>query len=686
MKRLFYITVFLFSLFSFSQSEEIDNLMIELAYQNRDSSKVNTSIRLIKALYEIDDYKRALKHIDQAQRLSKTINYTKGSAETNYYKALIYTAQQDYYNAIDNYSRSKKFYQQLKDTLGIAKVNNSIGLIEIRRGNYPEGLRHSLSAINVFENKELKGELSKAYNNLAEAYFNTDQVDKAMEFNVKALKVRKDLGDSLGIKTSTKNIANLYSIRKEHRKAIEYYEKVLSILNQDTDQALRGEVLPKLGNEYLQFKEYDKATEVLIEGLRYSRSVGDNEGILRSLNAIGNLNLIRRNFRTAEAQINEAYAIAERLSNKPELLKNYKLHVKLDSTKGRFQNAFIWQNRYYALKSEIEKEKQPKVISNYDNLDLETNPSPEDLNSDETETSSTVNNDVDIKRLTQLKWLTYVLIGLLGITFIVLLYNQNRKQKQKEYFSGLEEEKQILQKENDTYLEKVTNLEEINKVKDRLFSIVSHDLKDSISSIKAFLDLLKEGNLTREEFYNLLPELSENADNASLLLYNLLNWSKSQMQNLESKPTRFNIKDVFETKVALVEQKVEQKRIVLIDESQNDYVFADRSMIEIVVQNLVTNAVKFSKVGDIITISSQEVNGNIIFCVEDTGIGISKENIDKLFGNEAFTTAGTDNESGTGLGLTICKELVELNNGKIWVESQIGVGSKFFVELPKASH
>ncbi|NNE32104.1 MAG: HAMP domain-containing histidine kinase, partial [Winogradskyella sp.] len=239
---------------------------------------------------------------------------------------------------------------------------------------------------------------------------------------------------------------------------------------------------------------------------------------------------------------------------------------------------------------------------------------------------------------------------------------------------------------NEAILEQTHHLEEVNQVKDKLFSIVSHDLKDSISSIKAFLDLLKEESISQEEFNDLIPELSENANNASSLLFNLLNWSKSQMQNLEPKPELFNIQDVFRTKIALVEQKVEDKRIVLIDESQRDFVYADQSMIEIVIQNLITNAVKFSRTGDVITISNQDVNGKALICVEDTGVGISRENIDKLFNaNKNFTTVGTKNEKGTGLGLTIAKDLIELNEGRIWVESTETVGSKFYIELPKSA-
>ena len=676
-QQLMILTALLFALFVPAQNEQVDELILEIAFQTKDSAKVDSSLKLIDALYKTEDYKKALLYIDQTQQLASKINYTKGSAEANYYRALIYSNKNDYYNALDNYTKSRNFYAQLNDTLGIAKVSNSIGLIEIKRGNYNTGLRNSLAAIEVFEKRQLKDELSKAYNNLAEAYQQTHQIEKALEFNEKALKVRTQLGDSTGMKFSTKNIAMLYSERKEHRKAIEFYEQTLNLLNPITDENLRGEILPRIGFEYLQFREYDKATNYLLEGLQYNRQTDNQEGILMSLNAIGYLNIEQNKLKLAEIQLAEALEIAEQTNNKPELLKNYRLQITLDSTRGYYQNAFNWQRKYFNLKETLAAEKQPEIFDIDDSNIAESiiDGATTDI-SNEDESNASVDQKFEIA--------TYLLgIGLL-IALISLFVTGLQYNKAKQAQIGLEAKNKQLTEQNSVILEQTQHLEEINKVKDRLFSIVSHDLKDSISSIKGFLDLLKEDSITKEEFNELIPELSENANNASLLLYNLLNWSKSQMQNLEPKPELFNVQEVFQTKISLIEQKAEQKRLAVIDESQRDYVYADRSMIEIVIQNLLTNAVKFSRVGDVITVTSQDFGDKIRLSVEDTGVGISKENIDKLFKNDAFTTIGTKNEKGTGLGLTICKELVELNNGKIWVESTPNVGSKFFVELPKA--
>jgi len=677
MKQLITLTaILLTTFFSFSQTKEQDSLALQLAFQKQDSVKVDISIELIKSFFESNDHQRALSYISRTEKLSSTLQYHKATAEIKYYKALIYAKGDDYFNALDNYNKSLALFGQLQDSLGIAKVNNSIGLIEIKRGNYNKGLRYSLSAIDIFERKNLRNELSLAYNNLAEAYFNTNQVDKALEYNLKALRIREQLNDSNGIKASTKNIAILYSMRKEHRKAIEYFEKLLTYLDNETDETLRGDILPRIGAEYLQFNDYTKAATYLLEGLKLNRATNNKAGKLKSLNNLSKLNLQLNKVRLAEIQLSEAYGLTKQVSDDDELLKNYKLRVAIDSIKGDYRNAFHWQREYHTLKNTLDKKNATPIVFEDP---YETNNSIDTNLPD-----NNIYQTSDTKALKRTKLIAYGLGAgflILLISLIAMLINGKGK---KNALIELEETNKQYKLQNDSLLEQTIHLEEMNQVKDRLFSIVSHDLKDSITGVKAFLDLLKEDSISKEEFDELIPELSDNADNAAALLLNLLNWSKSQMQNLEPKPELFNIQDVFSDKMSLIEKKVEQKRIILLDESIKDFVYADRDMIEIVIQNLLANAIKFTKVGDVITVSNRERNGNVLICIEDTGVGISEENQEKLFKNGGFTTRGTNAEKGTGLGLSICKQLVELNYGQIWVESEPNLGSKFFVELPKA--
>ena len=405
-----------------------------------------------------------------------------------------------------------------------------------------------------------------------------------------------------------------------------------------------------------------------------------------TLNNLGELNLKEDRLKIAQKQLLEAGTLAESLNQKKELLKNYQLRKVLDSTERNFQQAFEWQRKYFNLKELLEKENNRTLNSKVNSIPLELNPNFDKAPSDETlETSlSTKDGLLDLEEFNKYKIIFYALVGALAfvLVFIVMLYLKRNNNIR--YAQELEEKNIKLQLQNDAFQERTRHLESVNNVKDKLFSIVSHDLKDSLSSINGFIDLLKDGSLSREEFDNLIPELSENANNASLLLFNLLNWSKSQMQSLEPKPSLFDIQEVFEAKTKLIEQRLESKGINLVDHSLRDFAYADRSMIEIVIQNLLANALKFCKNGDTITISNHISNGSCVISVADTGVGISKDNISKLFKNNSFSTMGTNNEKGTGLGLSICKELVELNHGKIWVESTLNVGTTFYVELPKS--
>lgn len=688
MRKIITLILFLSVHFGFAQTEDIDSLSIQLAYQEQDSLKVNTSLELIELLYDINDFDRALKHIVLSEKLSNSLSYSKGIAQTTYYKALIYAQRNDYINALSGFEKSKVLFKQLNDTLGIAKVNNSIGLLEIKRGNYAKGLQYALSSIEELEKRNLTNELKQSYSNLAEVYYNINATDKAIEFYHKALEIQNELNDIKGINESSYYLAELFSIKKEHRKAIDYYEKILNNTSANND-SLKGKIYPKIGGEYLKFNDYEQARKYLVKGYNINYKSKDKSSFLTVLNNLGELNLHQKRLKLAEKQLGQAGTIAKELNNKTELLRHYKLMKALDSTKRRFDRAFVWQREYYELRKELNKN-NITVDLNTDlqaNLELDPNFDKQQTKPDSnitTKPKTPVNTSNSKQKLDRFKLIFYALLAALVIvsTFLILIYL--KRNSTIKYTQVLEEKNLKIQLQNEAFQEQTKHLENVNNVKDKLFSIVSHDLKDSLSSINGFIDLLNDGSLSREEFDNLIPELSENANSATLLLFNLLNWSKSQMHSLEPKPSLFDVQEVFEDKVKLIEKRLESKNINLVDRSLRDFAYADRSMFEIVIQNLLANALKFSKSGDTITISNHISNGSCIISVADTGVGISKKNIEKLFKNNAFTTLGTNNEKGTGLGLSICKELIELNNGKIWVESAQGVGSTFYVQLPKA--
>lgn len=226
----------------------------------------------------------------------------------------------------------------------------------------------------------------------------------------------------------------------------------------------------------------------------------------------------------------------------------------------------------------------------------------------------------------------------------------------------------------------------MNKLKDRLFSIISHDLRGPLINLNDIIKMLNEGMITEEEFKSFVPQLSKNIGYTTGLLENLLFWSKSQLQGEVVKPVYFNLKEVSINILHLFENTIKEKDILIENNIQlNSKVYADKDMIQLVVRNLISNAVKFSKRGGSIKLTTRTEGNNTILCVKDTGVGISEADQKKLFEQETFTTRGTDNEQGTGLGLLLCKDFIEKNGGSIWVESELGRGSKFCIRIPNGN-
>ena len=231
------------------------------------------------------------------------------------------------------------------------------------------------------------------------------------------------------------------------------------------------------------------------------------------------------------------------------------------------------------------------------------------------------------------------------------------------------------------------NLKKLNTSKDRFFSIISHDLRSPFNSIIGFSEILynKTENFNIAEIKEMAEAIYKTSQETYTLLNNLLEWSGTQTGRIKFEPANIGIYDVVISTIDLLNDNAKKKDIAIsIDIQKQMLVFADRNMITTVVRNLLSNAIKFTPEKGSIIIASQDTDKFIEVSVTDTGVGIKPEDIKKLFRLETdFSTPGTANEKGTGLGLILCSEFIAKNNGDIRVESEIGIGTRFIVRLPK---
>lgn len=252
----------------------------------------------------------------------------------------------------------------------------------------------------------------------------------------------------------------------------------------------------------------------------------------------------------------------------------------------------------------------------------------------------------------------FVFIALYAIKFIVWSYEKSLRKKREE-------------------------LKELNFFKDKLFTIISHDLRSPIAATSQLIDILEHQEVGQQEFKTYMGELKETVGHTRELVDNLLHWARNQMKQREMTPAPVDTRQLVEEVLISIERQAVTKNVRLINEaSEEPQPFADGETLRIIIRNLVVNAIKFTRPGDFVKVTTQLTEGNFIIGVQDSGIGIPREKQAMLLKQIHFTTSGTAREKGSGIGLMICRDLTERNKGTLTFTSEPGIGTTFFITLP----
>lgn len=280
-------------------------------------------------------------------------------------------------------------------------------------------------------------------------------------------------------------------------------------------------------------------------------------------------------------------------------------------------------------------------------------------------------------------WMTFPFIAfaifVLGASMYLYLRARSRilLQKQKELERIIEERTEEIRNKNE-------ELEKSNQTKNMFFSIISHDLKSPFSGLLGILELLNEpGEVPAERHNNMLKLAYQSANNTYKLLENLLTWASTQMNKVTFDPYSFNLSDLIHKNIQLNKEQALRKEIQIVEDfSDCICLFADLQMIDTVIRNLLTNAIKFTHPGGEIKLSARVKENEVMISIADSGIGLTLAQIDKLFDVGVTRRNGTSGEKGTGLGLLICREFINKNNGKIWATQNHPNGTIIHFTLP----
>ncbi|WP_378176494.1 tetratricopeptide repeat protein [Aquimarina sp. SS2-1] len=603
--------------------------------------------------------------IEKAENISKILikkggelNYHNGLGELYLIQGMLFKRNKKYLEAIRSYENSEKNFRKANNLKGIARVFNTRSILESHRGNVEKSIDYLLEAKMYHEKLRDSAGLVIIYNNLASHYAGLDNLNESERYFNEAIMIRKKIGMLHNIGMVMNNLAFIYLQNGKPDKARAMLPEALSINKKNGINASIAHSYSIMAEVELYEKNYEKAKKYYEKSLSISVNTDYELLTVDNKQQLGYLAIMQKNYKEAEKLLETARKESIDLGATQLLMKNYQFSSKLDSARGNLSGALTWQKEHQKLSdkrmTELSTQKMERAEARY-KAELEN------LRMIDAQEKREQKTKEELFRYRALTFIALVLL-VIFLVFIIMVIRTRKERKRL-----------------------ITKLNESNQIKNKLFSIISHDLKNEIHGLEGSLNLMKENEISTEEFQEIVPLLANRTHQTSILLNNLLNWSKSQMKELNARPITFDITEVISTKFAFFMPKAMQKNIKLINKLDATRIFADKDMVSIVAQNLIANAIKFCNPGDSIALVSREKDDHYEICFEDTGIGIEPSNLAKLFAEDTFTTNGTQNETGTGLGLRICKELIELNKGNIKVESIPGKGSTFYVTLPKAA-
>ena len=626
-----------------------------------------------------NNFPKALEYYEKG--LEQSIKAQDKKEIINFYNRIAITYQQNakYKEAIQNHVKAINIANEINDKESLAKLYNGLGNSYFEISSYDQALKYFLDAMEIFQDLDSPNGLSMMYNNLGIVYQSLDENDKALEYYKKALKIDIELESLYGQANEYNNIGTTYDENGNKQKALEFYNKSLELNQQIKDNAGIATALNNIGLIYLDLGEYDKAFSNLQKSTDITREINDTYSLANNYNNLAKLFLRQKQYTKSQNYLNLSIELSKQINTKEWLVESYDLYHQMYSELNNYKKAL----EYYKLYSETQdsihsiegsnKIAEMKIKYETENLETEN----ELLKKD---------NQIHLLELNRQKNIMNYWIGFSILILALAILSFSRFRLKKKTNNLLKSKNDQLEETNKKLTNSEYNLKELNATKDKFFSIIAHDLKNPFQSLLGFSETLYNqlDELSKEELKEYTRLIYESSQNLFNLLSNLLQWSKSQLGSIKLSPVETNLYESIDDALSLLNISIAKKNITIENTVEKNTSFlVDKHVISTVLRNLINNAVKFTDKGGEIKISSEIEDDNIVISVQDNGRGISKENIEKLFRiDQEHSTKGTENESGSGLGLILCKELIRQSGGSIFVESTLGKGSTFKFSLP----
>jgi signal transduction histidine kinase len=555
----------------------------------------------------------------------------------------------------EKYLEAKKLYEQTGNKKGIAIEEVRLGVVEMRKGNYDQAMSHFLESLRISESANNMAGKMEAYLTIGECYLAEQKYDQALQ----TLKTSERIDKTLPLSNLSLNLCVdfgiLYGAKGNYPEATNYLKKGIANSNKPQYQGLNITLTNYLANVYAKQGFTRQSIALQKSALAKARKINNYIRELQTLIGLAEM-YGKDDPATALTYLKQALDLIKKRGAEKQQIDVLGRMADMYHKQKNDAAAFASKQQQYTI---ADKYYYQKMASQVNSLQ-----SAYDLT--QSQASVQALKFANSRALLVQRIVLLIATGAVIMLFVMLLfYFRTRK------FNAL------LNQVN-------TELTESNTVKDKLFSVLAHDLRSPFASIISLLSLINDDILDAAERKEII-NMAVLSSNASLdILNNLLKWGEMQIKGIRLKTIDLYPYTIIERNIALLSASADLKGITIENQVlPNCKVRSDADHFEFVIRNLLSNAIKFTSNGGTASIiaTTQSDKGEVTFSINDTGVGIAPDRLETIFSLSNVSTSGTNDEKGTSLGLVLCKEFIEANSGRIWVQSTLNKGSQFLFAL-----
>jgi len=629
-------------------SQEALNLSEQLRYQEGLVKSYNmiAHIRSSKG-----DYEEGYQYVKKAIELSEKAGNQELIAQSYNYLFVVLFKKGDYKQALPAAEKSLKIAQEINSVRLMAQGNDNVGVIKGINGLHTEAIEYFMKSFRLFEELGDESQMARALLHLGHTFELAGSYEKALEYLKRALEIHQRTGNKYNEAWALVNIGVTYSRLNQVDTALAYYEKSLVLGEEIKDQRLILTNLDNIGGKYSLLKEFDKANTYLQKAFRLSEKSGVNS---RTVYITGNLAenyLYKGNYDSARYFGEKQLELALNSGLISEQKVAYYVLAQVYDSLNNHKKAYEALQHYITVNDTIFSREKSRQIEEL----------RESYESEQKEQA--IANLEKEKKAEQFRRNTFAGVALLFLLIGGLLFNNQRIKARKN--------KELLKKEK-----------EVDELKSKFFANITHEFRTPLTLILGPIEMMKS-QAVNPKILQHLNVMKTNATRLLDLINQLLELSKIEAGSLKLKAFPGNIVPLVKGVVMSFESIAQKKGILLKVESVNDdmKVYFDREKLEKILINLISNAIKFTPEGGQVLVELTNTERYLDIKIKDSGIGIPEKDLEFIF-DRFYQSDQSGGSMGTGIGLALTKELIELHHGSIVVKSEEGVGTNFYVQLP----